>query len=97
MFSFWKDRFPQKKTARYGFPVRRIVTGGTCHLDARMIDSHLSDIGFRGPGILCIENVGDLVCPSSYDVGEAARIVLLSVTEGEDKPLKYPASSTVPR
>jgi hydrogenase nickel incorporation protein HypB len=79
-----------KRLARYGFPVRQIVTGGTCHLDARMIDRHLNEIGFCGPGILFIENVGNLVCPSSYDLGEAAKIVLLSVTEGEDKPLKYP-------
>jgi hydrogenase nickel incorporation protein HypB len=79
-----------KRLARYGFPVRQIVTGGTCHLDARMIDRHLGEIGFHGPGILFIENVGNLVCPSSYDLGEAAKIVLLSVTEGEDKPLKYP-------
>ncbi len=79
-----------RRLARYGFPVRQIVTGGTCHLDARMIDRHLNEIGFHGPGILFIENVGNLVCPSSYDLGEAAKIVLLSVTEGEDKPLKYP-------
>jgi hydrogenase nickel incorporation protein HypB len=55
-----------------------------------MVDRHLNEMGFRGPGILLIENVGNLVCPSSYDLGEAAKIVLLSVTEGEDKPLKYP-------
>lgn len=79
-----------RRLALYGFPVRQIVTGGTCHLDARMIDRHLNEIGFHGPGILFIENVGNLVCPSSYDLGEAAKIVLLSVTEGEDKPLKYP-------
>ncbi len=79
-----------KRLSRYGFPVRQIVTGGTCHLDARMIERHLNEIGFRGPGILFIENVGNLVCPSSYDLGEIAKIVLLSVTEGEDKPLKYP-------
>lgn len=79
-----------KRLSRYGFPVRQIVTGGTCHLDARMIDRHLNEIGFCGPGILFIENVGNLVCPSSYDLGEVAKIVLLSVTEGEDKPLKYP-------
>jgi hydrogenase nickel incorporation protein HypB len=79
-----------RRLARYGFPVRQIVTGGTCHLDARMIDRHLNEIAFHGPGILFIENVGNLVCPSSYDLGEAAKIVLLSVTEGEDKPLKYP-------
>ncbi|MGB2627095.1 MAG: hydrogenase nickel incorporation protein HypB [Candidatus Acidiferrum sp.] len=79
-----------KRLSRYGFPVRQIVTGGTCHLDARMIERHLNEIGFRGPGTLFIENVGNLVCPSSYDLGEVAKIVLLSVTEGEDKPLKYP-------
>ena len=79
-----------RRLARYGFPVRQIVTGGTCHLDARMVVKHLDDMGFRGPGILFVENVGNLVCPSSYDLGEAAKIVLLSVTEGEDKPLKYP-------
>ena len=79
-----------KRLSRYGFPVRQIVTGGTCHLDARMVDRHLNEMGFRGPGLLLVENVGNLVCPSSYDLGEAAKIVLLSVTEGEDKPLKYP-------
>ena len=79
-----------KRLARYGFPVRQIVTGGTCHLDARMVTRHLDEMGFRGPGILFVENVGNLVCPSSYDLGEAAKVVLLSVTEGEDKPLKYP-------
>jgi hydrogenase nickel incorporation protein HypB len=79
-----------RRLSRYGFPVRQIVTGGTCHLDARMVERHLNELGFRGPGILFVENVGNLVCPSSYDLGEAAKIVLLSVTEGEDKPLKYP-------
>jgi hydrogenase nickel incorporation protein HypB len=79
-----------RRLARYGFPVRQIVTGGTCHLDARMVEKHLDEMGFRGPGLLLVENVGNLVCPSSYDLGEVAKIVLLSVTEGEDKPLKYP-------
>jgi hydrogenase nickel incorporation protein HypB len=79
-----------RRLSGYGFPVRQIVTGGTCHLDARMVDRHLTEMGFRGPGLLLVENVGNLVCPSSYDLGEAAKIVLLSVTEGEDKPLKYP-------
>lgn len=79
-----------RRLARYGFPMRQIVTGGTRHLDARMVERHLDDLGFRGPGLLLVENVGNLVCPSTYDLGEAARIVLLSVTEGEDKPLKYP-------
>ena len=79
-----------RRLSRFGFPVRQIVTGGTCHLDARMVDRHLREMGFHGPGLLFVENVGNLVCPSSYDLGEAAKIVLLSVTEGEDKPLKYP-------
>ncbi|MGB2678685.1 MAG: hydrogenase nickel incorporation protein HypB [Candidatus Acidiferrum sp.] len=79
-----------RRLMRYGFPVRQIVTGGTCHLDARMVERHLNELGFHGPGLLLVENVGNLVCPSSYDLGEAAKIVLLSVTEGEDKPLKYP-------
>src|SRR5262252_1320349 len=76
---------------RYGFPVKQIVTGGTCHLDARMIERHIADWDLAKLDLLIIENVGNLVCPSSYDLGEAAKIVLLSVTEGEDKPLKYPS------
>ena len=76
---------------RFGFPAKQITTGGTCHLDARMIDKHLADWNLDDLDILFIENVGNLVCPSSYDLGEAAKIVLLSVTEGEDKPLKYPS------
>ncbi len=76
---------------RFGFPVKQITTGGTCHLDARMIERHLADWPLENIDILFIENVGNLVCPSSYDLGEDAKIVLLSVTEGEDKPLKYPS------
>jgi len=76
---------------RFGFPVKQITTGGTCHLDARMIERHLADWNLEDLDILFIENVGNLVCPSSYDLGEAAKIVILSVTEGEDKPLKYPS------
>jgi hydrogenase nickel incorporation protein HypB len=76
---------------RFGFPVKQITTGGTCHLDARMIELHLQDWRLEDLEILFIENVGNLVCPSSYDLGEEARVVLLSVTEGEDKPLKYPS------
>lgn len=76
---------------RFGFPVKQITTGGTCHLDARMIERHLEDWDLSNLDILFIENVGNLVCPSSYDLGEAAKIVILSVTEGEDKPLKYPS------
>jgi len=76
---------------RFGFPVKQITTGGTCHLDARMIERHLADWRLDEIALLFFENVGNLVCPSSYDLGEAAKIVLLSVTEGEDKPLKYPS------
>jgi hydrogenase nickel incorporation protein HypB len=80
-----------RRLGRFGCPVRQITTGGTCHLDARMIDRHLRDWNLRDIGLLFIENVGNLICPSSYDLGEAAKIVLLSVTEGDDKPLKYPS------
>jgi hydrogenase nickel incorporation protein HypB len=76
---------------RFGFPTRQITTGGTCHLDARMIERHLADWDLANIDLLFVENVGNLVCPSSYDLGEAAKVVLLSVTEGEDKPLKYPS------
>jgi hydrogenase nickel incorporation protein HypB len=80
-----------RRLAQFGFPARQIVTGGTCHLDAKMIDKHLADWDLATLDLLFIENVGNLVCPSSYDLGEHAKIVMLSVTEGEDKPLKYPS------
>jgi hydrogenase nickel incorporation protein HypB len=76
---------------RFGFPVKQITTGGTCHLDARMVQRNLTDWPLDHLDLLVIENVGNLVCPASYDLGEAAKIVLLSVSEGEDKPLKYPS------
>jgi len=76
---------------RFHFPVKQITTGGTCHLDARMIERHLADWKLEDLDLLFIENVGNLVCPASYDLGEAAKVVVLSVTEGEDKPLKYPS------
>src|SRR5215470_3982410 len=75
---------------RSGAPVKQITTGTTCHLDASMISTALIDWNLKGLGILFIENVGNLVCPSSYDLGENLRAVLMSTTEGEDKPLKYP-------
>jgi hydrogenase nickel incorporation protein HypB len=80
-----------RRLQRFGFPVRQITTGGACHLDARMIERALADWRLEDFSLLFIENVGNLVCPSSYDLGEAAKIVLLSVTEGDDKPLKYPS------
>jgi hydrogenase nickel incorporation protein HypB len=80
-----------KRLARWGFPVRQITTGGTCHLDARMIERALDKWRLGDLDLLFIENVGNLVCPACYDLGEAAKIVVLSVAEGEDKPLKYPS------
>jgi hydrogenase nickel incorporation protein HypB len=78
------------RLAPFGFPVRQITTAGACHLDARMIERGLEGWNLDGLDVLLIENVGNLVCPTSYDLGEQAKIVVLSVTEGEDKPLKYP-------
>jgi len=80
-----------RRLARFGFPVKQITTGGTCHLDARMIERALVDWHLGDLDLLLVENVGNLVCPSSYDLGEAAKLVVLSATEGEDKPLKYPS------
>jgi hydrogenase nickel incorporation protein HypB len=80
-----------RRLARFGFPVKQITTGGTCHLDARMIERGLESWRLEDIDLMLIENVGNLVCPASYDLGEAAKIVVLSVTEGEDKPLKYPS------
>lgn len=80
-----------RRLARYGFPVQQIVTGGVCHLDGKMIERALEPWPLSNLDVLFIENVGNLVCPASYDLGEEAKIVLLSVTEGEDKPLKYPS------
>jgi hydrogenase nickel incorporation protein HypB len=82
-----------RRLAASGAPVRQINTHGICHLEAEMIGKHLD--GWEGVELgaldyLFIENVGNLVCPSSYDLGEKVRVALLSVTEGEDKPLKYP-------
>jgi hydrogenase nickel incorporation protein HypB len=81
-----------RRLARSGAPVRQIVTGAVCHLDADMVEHALAHAPWRLDELdfLFIENVGNLVCPASYDLGEHARMVLFSVTEGEDKPLKYP-------
>ena len=75
---------------RYGYPVRQITTVGACHLDARMVEQNLDGWLDDGLDLLFVENVGNLVCPTSYDLGEDAKIVVLSVAEGEEKPLKYP-------
>ncbi|MGC9157576.1 MAG: hydrogenase nickel incorporation protein HypB [Terracidiphilus sp.] len=82
-----------RRLAASGAPVHQINTHGTCHLDAETVAKHLREwqgVALGGLDYLFIENVGNLVCPSSYDLGEGIRVVLLSVTEGEDKPLKYP-------
>jgi hydrogenase nickel incorporation protein HypB len=79
-----------RRLAASGAPVRQINTHGICHLEAEMISKHLEGWNLADLDYLFIENVGNLVCPSSYDLGEKMRVALLSVTEGEDKPLKYP-------
>lgn len=73
-----------------GAEVIQITTGTVCHLDAEMVARAVKQLRLNGVQLLIIENVGNLVCPASYDLGEDLRVVLLSVTEGEDKPLKYP-------
>ncbi len=70
--------------------VQAVVTGGACHLDASQVTDALGAIDLDRTRLLFVENVGNLVCPASWDLGEAAKIVVFSVTEGEDKPLKYP-------
>lgn len=79
-----------ERLSRFGFPARQITTGGTCHLDASMVRRALDAVPLDGLDVLFIENVGNLVCPAAYDLGERAKIVMLSVAEGDDKPLKYP-------
>jgi hydrogenase nickel incorporation protein HypB len=78
------------RLARSQAPVKQIVTGTVCHLEAAMVEKALEDWDLNPLDLLFVENVGNLVCPSSYDLGENLRVVLISVTEGEDKPLKYP-------
>jgi hydrogenase nickel incorporation protein HypB len=79
-----------RRLGRAGVPVRQIITGTVCHLEAAMVREALEGWNLHDLDFLFIENVGNLVCPSSYDLGEALRLVLFSVTEGEDKPRKYP-------
>ena len=79
-----------RRLARSHAPVKQITTGTVCHLEAAMVQRALEGWDLHELDFLFIENVGNLVCPSSYDLGEDLRLVLMSVTEGEDKPLKYP-------
>jgi len=78
------------RIAATGVPVRQINTGAGCHLDAHMVSHALESFDLDRTGLLFIENVGNLVCPAAFDLGEDHKVVVLSVTEGEDKPLKYP-------
>jgi hydrogenase nickel incorporation protein HypB len=79
-----------QRVAKYNVPVVQIVTQGACHLEARLVRDALQQAGLEGVDLLIIENVGNLVCPANYDLGEALKVVVLSTTEGDDKPLKYP-------
>ncbi|MFF4650579.1 hydrogenase nickel incorporation protein HypB [Streptomyces sp. NPDC001380] len=81
-----------RRLARSGAPVKQVLTDGLCHLEAGMLGRHLDGWLPDGVRLLFVENVGNLVCPASYDLGESLRVVLASVTEGEDKPLKYPTA-----
>ncbi|MEV7511645.1 hydrogenase nickel incorporation protein HypB [Streptomyces sp. NPDC091201] len=80
------------RLARSGVPVRQVLTDGLCHLEAGMLGRHLDGWLPEDTRVLFVENVGNLVCPATYDLGESLRVVLASVTEGEDKPLKYPTA-----
>ncbi len=73
-----------------GLPARQIQTHGACHLDAESIDKALSDVDLSGYDLLLIENIGNLICPTGFDLGESVRVVVASTTEGDDKPHKYP-------
>jgi hydrogenase nickel incorporation protein HypB len=79
-----------QRLRRAGAPAVQITTGNACHLEAAMVAQAMTQVTWSGLDLLVIENVGNLVCPASYDLGETIRVVVLSVTEGEDKPLKYP-------
>ena len=80
-----------ERLRRMGIPAHQILTGGSCHLDARQIDKALRSHTLEDLDILFIENVGNLICPTSYDLGEDFKVALLSISEGDDKPFKYPA------
>jgi hydrogenase nickel incorporation protein HypB len=79
-----------RRVAGYGVPVIQIVTLGGCHLEAKLVEDAMAKLDLKGIDLLFIENVGNLVCPANYDLGEAHKVVVLSTTEGDDKPLKYP-------
>ncbi|MBI3189061.1 MAG: hydrogenase nickel incorporation protein HypB [Ignavibacteriales bacterium] len=79
-----------QRVARLGVPAVQIVTRGGCHLEANLVHDALQNLDLETIKLLIIENVGNLVCPANYDLGEAMKVVVISTTEGDDKPLKYP-------
>jgi len=79
-----------RRIAKFNIPVVQIVTNGGCHLEAKLIQDALDNFDLVNVNLLIIENVGNLVCPANYDLGEDKKVVLVSTTEGDDKPLKYP-------
>jgi len=79
-----------RRVARFGVPVVQIVTNGGCHLEAKLVQDALAELPLDSVDLLVVENVGNLVCPANYDLGEAIKVVVVSTTEGDDKPLKYP-------
>jgi hydrogenase nickel incorporation protein HypB len=80
-----------QRVAKYNIPVVQIVTNGGCHLEAKLVQNALDNFDLSSLQLLVIENVGNLVCPANYDLGEAKKVVMVSTTEGDDKPAKYPA------
>lgn len=80
-----------QRVAKFGAPAVQIVTNGGCHLDAQLVNEAMNRLDLPSLDLLIIENVGNLVCPANFDLGEAIKVVVVSVTEGEEKPLKYPA------
>lgn len=82
--------FDAQRVARYHVPVVQIVTNGGCHLEAKLVEDALTNFDLKSVDLFIIENVGNLVCPANYDLGETMKVVLISTTEGDEKPLKYP-------
>ncbi len=82
--------YDARRIAETGIPVRQLLTGGACHLEARLVHAGLQELPLAKLDFVFVENVGNLVCPAEFDIGERAKVAVISVTEGEDKPEKYP-------
>jgi len=82
--------YDARRIAETGIPVRQLLTGGACHLEARLVHAGLQELPLAELDFVFVENVGNLVCPAEFDIGERAKVAVISVTEGEDKPEKYP-------